>query len=337
MKIKLMMFLAIIAFGGVFVLSGVDPSPNATDAKPGWQTAERQIKIVEETADYRLVKHALGECKIPREPRRIASLATLTTDSLVALGIKPVLVENAWQSRGPAPYLAGRLNGVPTVGRGGTVNIEAVLEAKPDLILAGTIQDGRIYSQLSKIAPMILFANSGGIDNCEGVLLDIAEIVGRQEQAARQLAEYHRRMDRAKEMLSASVGSRPVAFLRFRMQTCVIYSRGPTMAGPLLFDRLGLTPDPLVPQYGPRGGWDVLSAERLSMLKAEHLFIVVDADSEQYLREMEKNPLWRNIPAVKQGQVHRVDARTWIGGDGVLAYRAMIDDVLAAVDAEGSL
>jgi iron complex transport system substrate-binding protein len=113
------------------------------------------------------------------------------------------------------------------------------------------------------------------------------------------------------------------------MNTCVIYSKGPMMVGPLLYDRLKLTPDPMVPTVMARGGWDVLSVERLSMLEAEHIFFAVDADSERYYETVAATPLWRDIPAVKHNHVHRVELRTWLN-NGILAYEAMLDDVLAA-------
>lgn len=85
----------------------------------------------------------------------------------------------------------------------------------------------------------------------------------------------------------------------------------------------------MVPPVMARGGWDVLSVERMSMLRAERIFAVVDADSEHYYKEVADTPIWRGIPAVKHGHVHCVDLRTWLN-NGILAYEAMLDDVLAA-------
>jgi iron complex transport system substrate-binding protein len=150
------------------------------------------------------------------------------------------------------------------------------------------------------------------------------------EQAHRRLIEYRRRVERAKQKLTACVAGQPVVFLRFRQRTCVIYART-AMFGPLLFDKLGLTPDPAMPMTMSPGGWDVLSVERLSTLRAEHIFLVVDTDSEAYWQRVSDTPLWQNIPAVKRGSVHRVAAGTWIGGEGVLANEAIIRDVLAVL------
>jgi iron complex transport system substrate-binding protein len=325
MKTSLVLLLLFLA-GGAFVLSGrygqgTDKSESGTKKTP------TKLKIVGERENFRCIKHLLGETKVPLAPRRIVSLNTAVTDSLVALDIKPVLVERNWNYLGPAPYLAERLPDVPTVGQGGSINLEIVMAAKPDLVFLGNIQDGRLYSQLSKIAPTVYITSAEG--SADRVILEVGAVLGMREQAEKRWQQYNQCLAEARRALQKTIAQEPVVFLRFRMNTCVIYSREPTMVGPLLFDRLKLTPDPMVPTTMARGGWDVLSVERLSMLRAEYIFFTVDADSEHYYQTVADTPLWHDIPAVKHGHAHRVELKTWLS-NGILAYEAMLDDVLAA-------
>ena len=208
------------------------------------------------------------------------------------------------------------------------MNLEAVIEAKPDLILAAGRENSRWYGPLNGIAPTVFLASDGLTPERETAILDIGDVVGQSEQAGQVLAEYRQKLRRAKKTLAGTIGGKPVVYLRFRRQTCVIYSRTP-MIGPLLFDQLGLTPDPMVPDGMSPGGWDVLSLERLSRLRAEYIFMTINRDSEHYWEEIAQSPIWRTIPAVRHGHVHRVSRSTWFG-QGILACRAMIDDVLAA-------
>ena len=168
----------------------------------------------------------------------------------------------------------------------------------------------------------------------ETVLLDVGDVLGVPDRARRRLAEYYGRVERGRATL-AQCADQPVVFLRFRQHTCVIYART-LMFGPLLFDRLGLTPDPAMPLNMSAGGWDVLSIERLSTLRAAHVFAVVDADSEAYYGYVAGTPIWRRLSAASSGRVHRVAASTWLGGDGVLANEAILGDVLAAMTPEGA-
>jgi iron complex transport system substrate-binding protein len=331
MRKRLLSVLMLAVVGVGFVGSGEHrrTSGSTTSTRPS-----RTLEVLEETAEYRLVRHALGQAEVPCESRRIVSLSAAATDSLAALGILPMLVETGWKSAEPPGYMAGRLEGATAVRRAGGISLEAVLDVKPDLILVGSAQDGRIYGQLSKIAPTVVLDSFSPFSR-EEVVLDVGAIVGVPQRAARRLAAYRERVARAKAKLAKRVGNQPVVFLRFRQHTCVIYAQR-TLFGPLLFERLGLTPDPAMPMEMATGGWDVLSIERLSTLRAEHVFCVVDADSETYLASIADTPIWKSVPAVSKGQIHRVAASTWLGGDGILASEAIIDDVLTALAPEGS-
>ena len=131
----------------------------ASDGDLAAQSNGRQIKVLAVTSEYRVVKHALGETNVPLAPQRIVSLGTFITDDLLALGIQPVAVEgSSWagETGKVAPHLADRLPNVPVVSSGGTVNLEAVVEAKPDLILVGGSENSRLYGHLSYIAPTVI-------------------------------------------------------------------------------------------------------------------------------------------------------------------------------------
>ena len=329
MTVKLATFSVLLLFGWALVRTG-----NFVQ-KPNPKESLRQVKVLSTTTEYRLVKHLMVKTKVPLAPQRIASLCGAATDGLVALGVRPILVQGGSRIDGAQLYLAERLKGVAVMPRGSVVSLEAVLAAKPDLIFAGNLQNGKLYGQLSKIAPTVMVGSTAD-GYRENRILDIGEVLGMRKQAKRRLAEYRQYLDRAKNLLSSHAKSEPVAFLRFRKDTCVIYTRT-AMFGPLLFEQLGLTPDPAMPMVMSGGGWDVLSIERLSALRAEHIFMTIDPDSELYLQGVAKTPIWRNIPAVRHDHVHRIASSTWLSGDGVLGCEAIIDDVLAAMAPERSL
>jgi len=334
MKTRLAICSILLAFGWAMARTGSLDSAVDRSKKPRQQRASRLVEIVAETPEYRLVRHRFGETKVPLAPRRIASLTGAATDGLVALGIRPVIAEGSWMSEGPPPYLAERLKGVPLIRQGRGVNLEAVLAAKPDLIFTGGFQDAKLYGQLSKIAPTVPVTSlTEGYR--ESRILDVGEVIGQPKLARKRLAEYRQYLKRARAALAAEAKGQPVAFLRFRWNTCVIYTQT-GMFGPLLFEQLGLEPDPAMPTVMATGGWDVLSVERLSTLRAEHIFVVIDSNTQMYFDDVAQTPIWRNIPAVKHEHVHQVSLGTWLGGDGLLGCRAIVDDVLAAMISQRS-
>ncbi len=334
MTIKLITLSTLLLFGWALVRTGNLGQLGDRWKRPEPKASLRQVKVLSTTPDYRLVKHLMGNTKVPLAPQRIASLCGAATDSLVALGVRPILVQGGSRIDGAQLYLADSLKGVAVMPPDSVISLEAVLAAKPDLIFASNMQNGKLYGQLSKIAPTV-FIGSTGDGYRENRILDVGEVLGMQEKAERRLAEYRRRLERAKERLSSQAKNEPVAFLRFRKNTSVIYTRT-AMFGPLLFEQLGLTPDPAMPEVMMGGGWDVLSIERLSDLRAEHIFMTIDPDSELYLQGVAKTPIWRNIPAARHDHVHRIASSTWLSGDGVLGCEAILDDILAAMAPERS-
>jgi ABC-type Fe3+-hydroxamate transport system substrate-binding protein len=329
MKTKFAVLVLLVLFGWAVVETGQLARMVDRFQRPPVRPATRQIQVLATTPEYRLVRHPLGETRVPLAPQRIVSLTNSATDSLIALGIKPVLVSTSWRGDRITPYLKDQLRDVPKLRYGETLNLEAVLAARPDLIFAGSDRDGRLYNQLSKIAPTICISSLTEGDR-ENRVLDVGDVLGLSAQAQARVDEFHKHLAAARETLSAEAAGKPVSFLRFRRNTCVIYTRT-TMFGPLLFEQLALAADPNMPMVMSSGGWDVLSVERLSTLESEYIFMVVDRDSEVYLKCVCQTPIWRGIPAVKHGHVYRVASGTWLSGDGVLGCEAIIDDVLANV------
>lgn len=328
MPIKLIAVALGLALAWAFVATGEMATLVDRFQRPPVPPSAQLVEVLEETASYRLVKHALGETRVPLAPQRIVSLASSATDSLVALGLKPVLTTTSWKDENVTPYLDEQLKDVPKVRLAEAINLEAVVEAKPDLIFAGGTRDARLYHQLSKIAPTVCITSNTSGDR-ENRVLDVGLVLGRRGEAEARLAQFRERLAAARETVATETAGRPASFLRFRRNTCVIYTRT-AMFGPLLFDELGLTPDPAMPEVMSGGGWDVLSVERLSTLQSEYVFMVVDRDSEVYLERVMDTPIWRSIPAVRHGHVRKVASGTWLSGDGVLGCEAIIDDVLAA-------
>lgn len=328
MTTKFVTFALLLAFGWAIFKSASGSGNSDRLPKPKAAPTTRQIKVLSEDATHRRIKHALGETDVPIAPQRIASLITSGTDGLLALGVKPILVTSSWKDEAALSYLAKQLEGVATMRQTGTLNLEEIVSAKPDLILAGN-RDGRYYAQLSKIAPTVCLTSDASA-YCENRILDIGDIVGKHDQATQRLTACRDRIADARQSLATNATGESAVFLRFRQNTCVIYTQG-TMFGPLLFDQLGLKPDPMMPVSMSPGGWDVFSVERISTLQADHIFIVIDPDSTAYFSRVASTPIWRDLPAVQHDHVHRVVSSTWLGGDGILGCEAIVSDVVAAM------
>ncbi|MCY9513120.1 ABC transporter substrate-binding protein [Paenibacillus apiarius] len=276
------------------------------------------------STDTRIVKDAFGEVEVPVNPQRVAAL--YLEDYVVALGHKPVVqwYTHTW---GTQEYL--KLD-VPLFDMDGS--IEAMLEVNPDLIILPGDPDAAKYEKYSKIAPTYWLPGDVN-QNMRKTLETIGDLLGAPEKAKEVLAQYEQKAEEAKATLQKAVGEETVAVIRQsgKDKSLALFSANKGFIGPTLYTDLGLAPHKLaadMTDYHAK-----LSLEIIPELDADHIFIfpsngdwTTDYNVEA-INELESNPLWKNLPAVKNGHVYKVERSHW-QTTAVTAKMMQIDDVV---------
>lgn len=278
------------------------------------------------SSQTRVVKHALGEVTIPAKPLKVVTLNPEYADYMIALGVKPVGQSSEAQIGGFLPYLNKQLEGVKDVGSPSQGNFEAILSLAPDLIIgADYLKDH--YEQLSKIAPTVLVGGddiaSKGADRWKAQLQKFGEVLGKQNEAAALLKNYEKKVQDAKVKL-AKASNESVAFLRIRPKGVQIYAEAPHPLMNLIYGELGLKPTPLTPKDGNSAD---LSLEKLPELKADHVYLQVDGNAREYMKELEKHPIWKTVPAVSSNKVYAPDFWVYMSW-GTIGRSLIIDEIV---------
>ncbi|OMF21481.1 ABC transporter substrate-binding protein [Paenibacillus sp. FSL H8-0548] len=291
----------------------------ATDAATNAPTAT-------EAPTERTLTDALGnEVTIPADPQRI--IGSYLEDHLVALGIKPVA---QWSvPNGIQDYLSEALEGVPTIAY--DLPFEAVTSFEPDLILMAydSNVEGDKFTQYSKIAPTFTIGDTLVAD-WRATLLKVGEVLGKSEEAQKALDDYDVKAKEAKEKLQAVAAGESAAALWFVQDNFYIVSEK-LSSGDLLYNQLGLTVPEVVKEISAAGtgNWNAIPLEKLAELDADHLFLInsgTDTDSGAL-----SDPIWKNIPAVKNGNLYEYPSTSsWLYA-GTIAYSQVIDDVLESI------
>lgn len=108
------------------------------------------------TAEYRIVKDAIAQIKVPINPQKIVTLHGTPLESILALGEKPVgTTLNGDRDRQP-DFLSKQLDNVEFLGSFSEPSLEKILLLKPDLIL--DLDTANIYDQLSQSEQSIWLA-----------------------------------------------------------------------------------------------------------------------------------------------------------------------------------
>lgn len=279
-----------------------------------------------EAPTERTLTDALGnEVTVPANPQRI--IASYLEDHLVALGIKPVA---QWSvPNGIQDYLKDSLADVPTIGY--DLPFEAVTSFDPDLILMAydSNVEGDKFAQYSKIAPTFTIGDKLTAD-WRAALLKVGEVVGKSEEAQKALDAYDVKAKDAKEKIQGVAAGESAAALWFVQGSFYIVSEK-LSSGDLLYNQLGLAVPEVVKEISAAGtgNWNAIPLEKLAELDADHLFLInsgTDADSQAL-----SDPIWQNIPAVKNGKLYEYPSTSsWLYA-GTIAYSQVIDDVLESI------
>ncbi|MFF8376299.1 ABC transporter substrate-binding protein [Streptomyces sp. NPDC015661] len=282
-----------------------------TDAKPG------QFP--------RTLTHALGTTELEAAPKRVVVLDVGELDNVVSLGVKPVGYAPSEGDDGIPGYLAKDAGTPKSVGTINNLNLEAIANLQPDLILGSQLRAADKYDELSKIAPTV-FSIRPGFTWKENYLLNAAAL-DRTAEAKAKLAAYETKAKQLGADIGAAGGpNKPtVSMVRYLPGKIRLYAKA-SFIGTILEDA-GL-PRPANQQINELAA--EISPEKIDEADADWIFTGVYGDAKATKKDTaQANPLWKNLKAVKAGRAKDVPDETWYLGLGVTAANSVLDDLRA--------
>lgn len=324
LKLKGSLLLALLMSFTVLASACGDKAGNSNTTDSG---AAAGGNSTADTKQERVLTDALGhEVKVPANPQRI--IASYLEDHLLTLGVKPVA---QWSTgKGSVQYyLQDQLNGIPEISY--DLPYEAVMSFTPDLIIlssADMATDDK-YEQYSKIAPTYVVGKEKS-NNWREELKAVGEVLGKSKEAEEAVQAYDKKAADAKEQLQKTVGTHTAAALWVTGKDIYV-SSDHLSSGSVLYDDLGLAKPKLVEELSKTGtvSWNQVSMEKFAQMDADYLFIVNSRGVSK--DELLKDPVWANIPAVKEGHVYEFDDHSSWLYSGTIANTQIIDDVLSNV------
>lgn len=174
------------------------------------------------------VQHALGETKVPGQATEPLTLTLDAFDDTVALKVQPA------RAAVPAAKLPGYLS---DAGRGVSLmrpvtvsDLAAVEAVHPDLILGSADGQGKLYEDLSRIAPTVMTDGGGGQWKLN--LRLIGEALGRTNDAEQLLTAYDREAAEARR----AIQGRPTVAVARKTADGLRYAPRDSFAGTILAD-----------------------------------------------------------------------------------------------------
>ncbi|ATF10858.1 iron-uptake system-binding protein [Brevibacillus brevis X23] len=290
--------LALTACGGGKEAANNTTAPTAAPATTA--TAEKPADDANK-AETRTIKYLDKEYTVPSKTERIAIVGSMESmeDSLV-LNVKPV---GAISVGGKFPEMFAPVTGEATsIGEKIQPNLETILSLKPDVILGSSKFPPEMAEKLNKIAPT--FPVSHISTNWEANLQLLGELTGKQAEAEKALNEYKSGIEAAKAKLGDSVKDKKVLVIRLRQGNINIYPEK-VFFNPALYADLGLTAPEEVKAAKAQ---EIISMEKFSQINPDYLFIQFSPDENKdkpnVLEDLQNNPIWKSVNAVKNGKVY---------------------------------
>lgn len=332
----------IVCFAVLSAISGCGSLP-FTGTSSGLQDPG---PIVTECEDgMRLFEHsqlATNPLCIPEEPQRIVVLDRLSFETLIALDVQPVGTYSGYIENFQIdfPIIAERVEGIANLGTLEALNIEALVNVNPDLIIGDVPRNGANYEELSTIAPTTLyqFQHSG---QWQDIAAFVADIVDSTAELERVTEQYEERLTALQETLGAAVTTEEISVVRIMPRNVRLYARDSFLGSVIAEAGLprpvsqDLNDAELQEQQNSSTFYNI-SDERIDLADGDVIFIwttgytpEIAADAEVRLADLRNDPLWGSLDAVQQERVFEVGGY-WIGSSFIAAH-AMLDDLFVYV------
>ncbi|WP_429842548.1 ABC transporter substrate-binding protein [Brevibacillus sp. FIR094] len=271
-----------------------------------------------QTTQKRIVKHELGETEFTGDPKRVVALEYSFVDGLWELGVTPVGI--AQEKDKDVEGLIGKKIEYTPVGTRQQPSLEVISSLQPDLIIGDLNRHKDIYKDLQKIAPTIILKsrNSTYQENLSS-FATIGEALNKQKEAEQRLIKHKEIIEEFKKKVTAG-DSRNVMLGVFRADS--LSAHGSKSFDGELLEMIGIknaiqdAPEPTVK----------ISLEQMVQWDPDVIFLA-EAD-DALLNEWKQNPLWNNINAVKNQEVHKVNRDLWTRYRGLKSAERIVEEAV---------
>ncbi|MGH8933541.1 MAG: ABC transporter substrate-binding protein [Egibacteraceae bacterium] len=261
--------------------------------------------------------------------KRVVCLVSLCEDMLLELGMRP-LARTGELLEHPA-FLGEKASEVPQVP-GGFLDpdVEAIIGYEPDLVIGlGPGQHDGLAPALEGVAPLWI-VNPDSIEESLQYLRDMGTLTGLQKRAAEAERRFRDRLAEAEQGASKDLTALVLIGLDGTFEVIASTYLGDLMGR--LFDY------PWEVREGPLGG-SLYSLEEIAAVDADIIFVLTynnaDPNGPPLSEVLASNPLWSQLTAVKNGDVHEVNTSLWGNGRGTRSLGEVATEALDLANAAG--
>jgi len=251
---------------------------------------------------------------------KVVALEWGAAENLVTLGVMPVGVAD---TKGYTNWVtAAKLDpSVKDVGTRGEASVDAIVALNPDLVVATTDESANTIAQLEQAAPVLVIRGAdaaNAIPQMKTNLELIGTAVGKVEQAKQQNADFDQAVAEGKQRI-ADAGKAGEGFTMADG-----YKQGSTIS--IRMYTTGSLLGAVATELGLKNGWTGAGDKDYGLAQTDlegltkltdgnFLYIANKNDGgDVFGGDLAGNAIWKNLPFVKSGNVHRLPDGIWMFG-----------------------
>ncbi len=261
------------------------------------------------TADTVTYESEFGPVEIPAAPERVVSVDFYTPAALMDIGITPVGVVNSYftdleGTAIPLEYSEPiREAGAQSIGEYYELNLEAIVQAKPDLVLATQDflpLDDPMRAEIEKVAPILTFNARDG-EAWRTRASELAQIFDKEAELQPLEDAYTERRDEIQAQYADLLADNVFTVFGPEPDEWGTYAETHFMT-PILRDLGAQFREQQDDEVTKDGFPEWFSYEELGRLSNADIVLMRESDPE-VVAALANNTLWTNLPAVQNGMV----------------------------------
>lgn len=300
---------ALAAAGAVLLLSACGTTEEPADVADKADATGGPVSVTDSRGK---------EVKLDAPAKKVVALEWGEAEMLVTLGVMPVGVADA---KGYGTWVtAEKLDSdVKDVGTRAEPSVDSVVKLEPDLVVMEEGRSAALVKQLEKYVPVLVAKGSDAKDNLTRLREDfsmIATAVGKEAEAKQVLTDFDAALADGKKKIADAGGGSFVMADGFKDGNAI--SIRPFGKGALVSEvaiAAGLTNawQGKVDEVWGLGQTDV---EGLTTIKDKNVRFLYNASdgNDVFADGLKDNAIWKSLPFVKAGHVHKLTDGIWTFG-----------------------
>ncbi|KRF07116.1 iron-uptake system-binding protein [Paenibacillus sp. Soil766] len=295
--ITTLVLLGLTACGG----EKTETAPTAAGTTAPTATVAPTAAPAATSSGPRVIKYVGKEYTVPAKADKLVITGALESlEDALLLDVKPV---GALTVGGKFPAVFAPITDkAEGVGEKTQPNLETILKLKPDVILMSTKFPAETIEKISKIGPTIPVSHIA--TDWENNLMLLGELTGKQDKAKQVLDKYKADSAALKAKIGPIFKGKKVVALRVRSGSLFIYPED-VFFNPSIYAELGATVPEEVKAAKSQAN---ISLEKLSEMNPDYLIVEFseeeNKDTPKVFEDLKNNPIFKNINAVKNGQLY---------------------------------